>query len=165
MLTRLEKTLYRLEAQHACLQWAFEQIASRKGVVFEIGLGLGRTFNHMRKYVGDRDIYTFERVINAYPDCMPDEDHLIMGELEDTLPIAAQDFKGRVVLAHSDIGSFDRDNNKIMAAMINRNLRDALAPGAIVLSDLPLNVPDCDPMPLPAGAREDRYYLYRHADE
>ncbi|MGI9465081.1 MAG: class I SAM-dependent methyltransferase, partial [Aestuariivirgaceae bacterium] len=119
MLTRLEKTLYRLEAQHACLQWAFEQTANQDGIVFEIGLGLGRTFNHMRHRLADREIYAFERIINAYPDCMPDEAHLIMGEIEETLPAAAERFVGQVVLAHSDIGSFDKANNRTMAGLIS----------------------------------------------
>lgn len=162
MLTRLEKTLYRLEAQHACLAWAFDQIAERSGIVFEIGLGLGRTFNHMRHHLGAREIYAFERVINAYPDCMPDDDHLIIGEIEETLPLAAEKFKGKVVLGHSDIGSFDKENNRIMAGLISQHLPAALAPGAIVMSDLPLDLPGCQAVPLPPGAREDRYYLYQH---
>ncbi len=162
MLTRLEKTLFRLEAQHACLQWAFEQIADKDGVIFEVGLGLGRTFNHMRYHLAGREIYAFERVVNAYPDCMPDNDHLIIGELDETLPAAAQQFDGQVILGHSDIGSFDRDGNQAMAALISRHLPPALAPDAIVMSDLPLDIPGYRALPLPDGAREDRYYLYRH---
>ena len=163
MLTRLEKTLYRLEAQHACLKWAFEQISGHSGVVFEIGLGLGRTFNHMRHHLPDRDIYAFERKVNAYPDCMPVEDHLIMGEIEETLPKAAERFKGQVILGHSDIGSFDRESNRAIAGIISRNLPPALAPGAIVMSDLPLDMEGFEALPLPSGAREDRYYLYGRA--
>ena len=162
MLTRLEKTLYRLEAQHACLAWAFNQIEKRDGIVFEIGLGLGRTFNHMRHHMPDRDIYAFERKINAYPDCMPADDRLIIGEIEETLPAAAQRFAGKVVLGHSDIGSFDKENNKLMAELISQHLQNALAPGAIIMSDLPLEISGCHALPLPAGAREDRYYLYQH---
>lgn len=162
MLTRLEKTLYRLEAQHACLHWAFEQIAERDGIVFEIGLGLGRTFNHMRHHLGEREIYAFERVINAYPDCMPDDEHLILGEIEETLPAASARFAGQVLLGHSDVGSFDKDNNRMMAGLISKHLPPALAPGAIVMSDLPLAMPGCTALALPPGAREDRYYLYRN---
>lgn len=162
MLTRLEKTLYRLEAQHACLRWAFEQIADRDGPVFEIGLGHGRTFNHMRHHLESRDIYVFERDVGAYPDCMPDDDHLIVGEIAETLPAAGSRFKGQVVLANSDVGSFDKDNNRMMAGLISQHLPASLAPGAIVLSDLPLDIPGCQPVPLPDGAREDRYFIYRY---
>ena len=162
MPTRLEKTLYRLEAQHACLHWAFGEIAAMEGVVFELGLGLGRTFNHMRHHLPDREIYVFERVMNSYPDCTPDDEYLIFGELAETLPDAAARFGGKVVLAHSDIGSFDRDSNRQIAAMISERLGPALAPNAIVMSDLELDVPGCTKLALPEGAREGRYHLYRN---
>ena len=161
MLTRLEKTLYRLEAQHACLKWAFDEIASMTGVVFEMGLGHGRTFDHLRRHLPDREIYVFDRAMNAYPDCAPDDAYLILGEVEKTLPAAAERFRGQVVLAHSDIGSFDRDHNRRTAAMLSPLLAPALAPNAIVLSDLELELEGCSTLPLPPGAREDRYHIYR----
>ena len=48
-----------------------------------------------------------------------------------------------------------------MSGLISSHLPPALAPGAIVLSDLPLDMPGCEQLDLPDGAREDRYYLYR----
>ncbi len=161
MLTRLEKTLYRLEAQHACFAWAFEEIAGHPGVVFEIGLGLGRTFNHMRRYLPDRTIHAFDRAVNAYPDCMPEAEELVIGEIADTLPDIVARFAGQVVLAHSDIGSFDKVQNAEMARLMSATLLPCLAPGAIIMSDLPLDIPETGAVPLPPGAREDRYYLYR----
>jgi hypothetical protein len=41
------------------------------------------------------------------------------------------------------------------------NLLPALAPGALVMSDLPLALPESEQLPLPEGARADCYYLYR----
>ena len=161
MLTRLEKTLYRLEAQHACLKWAFEEIAEMPGVVFELGLGHGRTFHHMRHHLPGHEIYVFDREMSAYPDCAPDDAYMIRGEIAETLPAAAEKFRGQVVLANSDIGSFDRENNRRAAAMMSALLAPALAPNAIVLSDLELELENCVPVPLPPGAREGRYYLYR----
>lgn len=161
MLTRLEKVLYRLEAQHACFAWAFDEIKDLPGVVFEIGLGLGRTFNHMRHHMPEREIYAFEREINAYPDCMPQEHEIILGEIAETLPAMAEKFAGRVVLAHSDIGSFDKAMNKQMSELISSALLPCLAPQAIIMSDLPLKVPHTRKLSLPQGARADRYYLYR----
>ena len=163
MPTRLEKTLYRLQAQHACFAWAFEQIGDTPGVVFELGLGLGRTYNHMRHRLPDRRILAFDRKIGSYPDCTPDEKDIVLGELADTLPLAAQQYRGQVILAHTDIGSFDREQNRQLAQMMSANLSPALAPGALVMSDLPLAVPDTEQLPLPDGARADCYYLYRRA--
>jgi hypothetical protein len=161
MPTRLEKTLYRLQAQHACFAWAFEQIAGRPGIVFELGLGLGRTYNHMHHHIPDRRIVAFDRKVGSYPDCTPDEKDIVLGELADTLPRAAEQYLGQVILAHTDIGSFDRQQNRLLSELMSANLSPALAPGALVMSDLPLALPESEQLPLPEGARADCYYLYR----
>src|SRR6478672_3291509 len=160
-LTRLEKLLYRLEAQHAVLAWAFEQIAGRDGVVFELGLGKGRTFDHLRRHLPERQIWVFERDVDAIPDCRPDPAYLIEGDMAATLPAAAQRFKGQVVLAHSDVGSFDHARNEATAKLVSAALPPALAPGGLVLSDLPLSLRGATRLPLPPAARQDRYFIYR----
>src|SRR2546430_737964 len=132
-ISRLEKLLYRLEAQQACFDWAFKEIGWRTGIVFELGLGLGRSFDHLRRNLPDRDIYVFERKLHSYPDCTPDAAHIFLGELATTLPEAAVSFKGQVVLAHSDVGSFEAEHNAQMSSLVSRALPPALAPGAIVL--------------------------------
>ena len=76
-LSRLDKLFYRVEAQHACLSWAFEQIADPPGVVFEMGLGHGRTYDHLRINLPDRDIYVFDREIDCIPDCRPPDNRLV----------------------------------------------------------------------------------------
>ena len=160
-ISRLEKLLFRLEAQHACLDWAFREIDGRPGVVFELGLGHGRTFDHLRRHLPDREIYVFDREVDSYPDCTPHPSRLILGDLSVTLPRLAQQFAGQVVLAHSDVGSFEAEHNQMMSALVSRHLPQALAPNAIILSDLPLAIGGTIALPLPKGAREDRYYFYR----
>jgi hypothetical protein len=160
--SRLEKLLFRLEAQHACLAWAFREIANRPGIVFELGLGHGRTYDHLRKNMPGREIFVFERKIDSYPDCTPPESHMILGEIGETLPKAAERFKGRVVLAHSDVGSFAAEHNAMMSEIVSGNLAPALAKDALILSDLPLTVSSTERLPLPSGAKEDRYYIYRY---
>jgi hypothetical protein len=160
-LSRLDKLLYRLEAQHAVLAWAFEQIAGRQGIVFELGLGKGRTFDHLRRHLPERQIWVFEREVDAIHDCVPDPAYLIEGDIAATLPAAAQRFSGQVVLAHSDVGSFEHARNVAMAKVVGAALPPALAPGGLVLSDLPLELHGTEPLALPAGARQDRYFIYR----
>jgi hypothetical protein len=46
---------------------------------------------------------------------------------------------------------------------MSENLLPALAPGALIMSDLPLSIPETEALPLPEGARADCYYLYRRA--
>jgi hypothetical protein len=161
-LTRLEKLLFRLEAQHVCLEWAFREIADRPGIVFEMGLGQGRTYDHLRTHLTDREIYVFDRVVDSYEDCKPPADRMVLGEISETLDDAVSRFGGQVVLAHADLGSHENTHNIEMSAKLSRHLPPVLAPGAIVLSDLPLELPGTRALPLPAGARKGRYFLYRN---
>jgi hypothetical protein len=162
MLTRLEKLLFRLEAQHACLSWVFGEIAGKPGIIFELGLGHGRTFHHLRHHLPEREIFVFERQVDSYPDCTPDADHIILGDIGETLPKAAQRFKGQVVLAHSDVGTFESSHNRAMARMVSELLPPALCPGAFVLSDLQLTLNGARALELPAGAKPGRYHLYQY---
>jgi len=150
-------------AQVACLAWAFREIVGKPGIVFELGLGHGRTFHHLRQHLPDRDIYVFDREVDCYPDCTPAPARIVLGELAHTLPQAARRFAGQVVLAHSDLGSYAPEHNAAMADLVSAHLAPALVQGALILSDLPLNVPGTERLPLPAGAREDRYCIYRRA--
>lgn len=162
-ISRLEKLYFRLEAQTACLAWAFREIEGLPGVVFELGLGHGRTFDHLRKNLPGREIFVFDRQVESYPDCTPDAAHIVLGELSLTLPQAARRFNGEVALAHSDVGSFSAEHNAAMSATVTSHLPPALADGALILSDLPLSIASATRLPLPAGAREDRYFIYRFA--
>jgi hypothetical protein len=160
-LTRLDKLLFRLEAQRACLGWAIGEIAGRPGIVFELGLGHGRTYDHLRRHLRDRDIYVFDREVDCIADCTPPDDRLVLGDIADTLASAAQRFRGKVVLAHADMGTYDAAENLVRGAVLSRLLPAVLEQGAIVLSDLPLQLDGATPLPLPAGARQGQYFIYR----
>ena len=49
------------------------------GPVFELGLGNGRTFHHIRETMPDRDIFVFERAVASNPDSTPEDHQLILG--------------------------------------------------------------------------------------
>ena len=115
----------------------------------------------MRRHLIDRDIFVFDREIDCFPDCTPDAAHLILGKFSKTLPEAQQRFAGKVILVNSDVGTYDAAYNVEIAELVSRNLPAVLAPGAIVLSDLPLDLPQAQPLPLPQGARSERYFIYR----
>ncbi len=165
-MSRLDSAIRRLQAQRACLDHACAAIADRPGPVFELGLGNGRTYDHLRARLGDPDrwpIYVFERKVAAHPDCIPPDERLYLGDFHDTLPRAAADFRGQVVLAHADMGSGDADANARLAGFVSQALAPALAPGGLVLSDQPLAMPHAETLPLPEGVAEGRYHLYRIA--
>lgn len=160
-ITRLERLLYRIEAQHLCLHWAFDDIAGRPGPVFEMGLGHGRTYDHLRTYLPDREIFVFDREIDSFDDCVPPPDRLLLGDIEETLVAAVDRFPGGAVLVHADLGSYTEEHNATMIDKLNRRLLAVVAPGGIVISDLPLELAGAKALPLPEGAREGRYFLYR----
>lgn len=167
-MSRLDSFIRRLQAQRACLDHACAQLAERPGPVFELGLGNGRTYDHLRDRLSDTaerwPIYVFERKVAAHPDCIPDEARLYLGEFHDTLPQAAADFPGKVVLVHADMGSGDSAANAALAAFVSQALPPALAPGALVLSDQALTLDGGSLQPLPEGVPEGRYHLYRMQD-
>ncbi|MFM9973228.1 MAG: class I SAM-dependent methyltransferase [Beijerinckiaceae bacterium] len=160
-LSRLELTLFRLQAQHACLDWLFRQLAGAPGHVLELGLGHGRTFDHMRRHMPERDIYVFDRENAAYEDCQPDPRFLVLGEISETLPALYGTLGNRIVLANSDIGSFNVERSKANAAMMAQIRPPFMAKNGYVMSDYPLEMPGFDVLPLPEGAREGRYFLYQ----
>ena len=159
--TRLERLLFRLEAQHRSLNWAFGEVDKRPGVVFELGLGHGRTYDHMRRHLPGRKIFVFDREIDCFPDCTPDDDHLILGKFAETLPAARERFAGKAILVNSDVGTYDEAYNVEIAALVSRHLPPLLAAGAIVLSDLPLTLPKARQLPVPGDVRSTTYFIYR----
>lgn len=159
--SRLERTLFRLQAQHACLAWAFEAIRDRPGLVAELGLGHGRTYDHLRNLLPDREIYVFDRANEAYPDCQPPEPYLVIGDVKDTVPAMYDKLGGKVILTNTDLGTFDASLNPAIAAMVSEVVPPLMAPGGIIMSDLPLDLPDYERIALPPGAPADAYRLYR----
>jgi hypothetical protein len=160
-LSRLEKLYFRLEAQYACFDWVFARIAATRGPIFELGLGKGRTYDHLRRRLPDHDIYVFERDVGPIADCMPPEEFLVRGDVAETLPVYVEDFAGQVVLAHSDMGDFSEAHNREMRKLVTKVLPRALAPGGYILSDLDLDLPGFEAVPLPQGARQGRYFIFR----
>ena len=160
-MSRLDTFIQRLEAQRACLGMASGLLASLPGPVLELGLGNGRTYDHLRVLFKEREIFVFERQPAAHPDCMPDPRHLIVGDLRETLPGAAALLPGPAALVHSDIGTADAGRNARVAAWLAGALPPLVAAGGVVASDQRLDDPRLLPLPLPAGVPEGRYFLYR----
>ncbi len=160
-MSRLDSSIRRLEAQRACLDVAAEEARDLDGPIFELGLGNGRTFDHLRERLPGREIYVFERRVAAHPDCVPDADHLFLGNIHDTLPAALARFAGSVALVHTDIGTGDQDTNDQMAAFLSGHLAEFLRPGGLVISDQPMTLADCEALALPGGVRPGRYFMYR----
>jgi hypothetical protein len=162
-VSRLERLLFRIDAQHKSLGWAFSEIEGVPGLVFELGLGHGRTYDHMRRHLPGREIFVFDREIDCFADCRPDDAHLVLGQFANTLPAACARFGGQAILVNSDVGTYDEAYNVAVAELVSRHLPPLLASRALVLSDLPLTLEGTVAVPLPPGARHERYFIYRVA--
>ena len=160
-MSRLDINIRRLEAQRACLNLVTEEIRDLPGPVLELGLGNGRTYDHLRELLPAREIFVFERDVAAHPDCIPDEDHLFQGDFHDTLAGAAERFTGQVALVHADIGSANLERDARLAAFVAGYLPALLRPGGIVASDRDVGFEGARPLALPEGLAPGVYHLFQ----
>src|SRR5687768_9973540 len=101
-MSRLERMIRRLVAQRECLNAAAEMIEGLPGEVLEIGLGKGRTYDHLRQLLPNRDVFAFDRQCVAYVDATPHSSRLILGDFRVTLPEICMTAGLKPVLAHCD---------------------------------------------------------------
>lgn len=160
-MSRLDSFIRRMSAQRDCLGLAATLIKDLPGPVLELGLGNGRTFDHLRGLFPEREIFAFDRALNAHPASTPDPAHLILGDFRDTLPPLAGKFRGKVALAHGDFGSGDRGETASLANAVAALVAPMMAPGGLVVCDQPLSAPGWTAVPVPEGVREGRYFIYR----
>lgn len=160
-MSRLDSFIRRMQAQRACLDWAANAIRDRPGPILELGLGNGRTYDHLRSLLPGRDIYVFEREVRAHPDCIPPADRLFLGDIFSSLPLAATRLGAQAVLAHSDLGTGDHAANVELGRKLAPALDRLLAPGALVVANQPLAVARWRRLPEPEGVPPDRYFIYR----
>jgi hypothetical protein len=160
-MSRLDSFIRRLEAQRACIDAAVEAIADTPGMVLELGLGNGRTYDHLLEKLSGRRILVFERDPNPHPDCWPPSEDLVVGDLGDTLSDAARRWRGDAALIHSDIGTGDSERNRRVAMMLGPLLPPLLAQKGMVVSDQMLVVDELEPLALPPHVESGRYFMYR----
>ncbi len=160
-MSRLDSAIRRLEAQRDCLTLAASLIGEMPGNVLELGLGNGRTYDHLRTQMPEREIFVFERHIAAHPDCIPDDDHAFVGDFSDTVPRAFSRLGAASVLAHCDTGSGDSGATRAQADWLGPQVDPLLVPGAIVVSDQALTVPGWAALKIPENVAPGRYHMYR----
>lgn len=160
-MSRLDSAIRRLIAQRACLESAANLIRGVQGHILELGLGNGRTYDHLRTLLPDRSIFVFDRQIAAHPSCVPVQSLMVLGDVLETLPTLTERIGGRVALVHSDIGSGNPIENCKIADALPRMLAPLLAPGAVVVGDRDLKPLDWKKLSLPTGLERERYYMWR----
>lgn len=160
-MTRLDSFIRRLQSQRACLDRAVELIRDLPGPVLELGLGNGRSYDHLRSRLPGRAIFVFDRQVAAHPDCVPPARSMVLGDFLATLPQAAARIGAPAALIHADIGSGDKAASVRLAAALAAHAVRLLAEGGVLVSDQPMMAPGLAPLPLPAEVDPDRYHMYR----
>jgi S-adenosylmethionine-dependent methyltransferase len=160
-MTRLDSAIRRLTAQRDLLDWATREVHP-DGLVLELGLGNGRTYDHLRTRLPGREIYVFERSPAAHPDCYPPSGYLIEGDIFETLPTFTEKLgQGAAALIHIDIGTGDQEANRRLALRLSPLIEALLQPGGLVIADRAFELPSCENISSRTDVPEGRYFIYR----
>jgi len=162
-VSRLDSFIRRMTAQRILLEEAARLVADVPGPVIDLGLGAGRTFDHLMVLLPDRDVFVFDTFVDSAVGVLPDAHHIVLGDIRDTLPFSLPRIGARAALVHNDLGSRDDVGNAAVAAWLGPAIAAVAAPGAVVVTSFPLPLPGATLMPLPAGIRPGRYHAYRFA--
>ena len=160
-MSRLDSFIRRMTAQRDCLGAAAALVADIPGLVLELGLGNGRSYDHLRQLMPGREIYVFDRRVAAHPDCVPDDDHLFLGEILEQLPKAAGRLGRRVALAHSDIGTGHPEHDAEIAVVLAERLAPLMVQGGLVVSDQQISHEAFSKLKVPDSVPSERYFMYR----
>jgi hypothetical protein len=134
----LDHVIRRTEAQRALIDRLAALAAD--GPVLELGLGNGRTFDHLRERLPGRAIFAFDRALTAAPASLPDAAHVVLGDLRDTLPFVAPRLGAPAGLVHADLVSGDPTQDLATADWLARLLPPLVARGGLVASAIPLDL-------------------------
>ncbi len=160
-MSRLDVFIARMTAQAKCLNWGAGEIRDLPGPVFELGLGNGRTYDHLRKLFPTRDIIVFDRSGKSHPDCIPPEENLILGDMVENLEKVQSRFKGQVALVHADTGSHDLAANEALGRIISPLLVPLMRPTGIIVSTDKYYTDEWEALELPDGVDPVEGFLYR----
>jgi hypothetical protein len=157
-MSRLDSFIRRLTAQRDILNAIGDLVKETEGPVLEFGLGNGRTYDHLRAIVPNRRIIAFDRDVRSYSASTPPAENMVTGDIRES----GQAFVGiGAALAHADIGTGHDEIDAITLTWLPQLMAGVLAKDGIAVSGLPLQHPDLSPLPLPAGIKQGRYFLYR----
>jgi hypothetical protein len=157
-MSRLESMHRRLQAQIDGLNWAAEVIREVPGDVLELGLGNGRTYDHLREKIPGRPIWVIDRVLQPHPSCVPPAQHFLQGEADDMLAELAR--RGaRMALAHYDFGYGVKVRDVAEGARLSPLIGALMVPDGLIVSQQPLI--GLEQVAGPDTIDPERYLFYR----
>ncbi|WP_027244754.1 class I SAM-dependent methyltransferase [Leisingera daeponensis] len=157
-MSRLDSMLRRLTAQRDGLNWAADQINRIEGDVLDMGLGNGRTYDHLRAILPARRIWVIDRVLQCHPSCIPPEQDFLQGEAKPMLERLAGEGR-RIALAHYDFGFGVKEKDVAEAAALSPAIARVMVPGGMIVSGQPLA--GFEKLAGPEGIPPGRYMFYR----
>ena len=157
-MSRLESMRRRLTAQIDGLNWAAADVAPRSGDAVELGLGNGRTYDHLREIMPQRRIWVIDRAMMAHPSCVPTQADYLEGEATEMLRRII-DGGHPVILAHYDLSKGVPEEDAALAASVAPLLEEMVTPGGLVVSGQVL--PGLTRVKGPGLIDPDRYFFYR----
>jgi trans-aconitate methyltransferase len=158
-VSRLDSFINRMSAQRDMLNHVRDTcVLPEGGMIFEIGLGNGRTFSHLRENFPGRRIVAFDRKLASHAAGTPDPQDFVEGEIRET----GQAFVGsNAALVHADIGTGYDEKDAVTLTWLPQMVAGMLAPGGYAVSGLPLDHPDLDALPGLPTVQQGRYFHYR----
>ncbi|MGV8988018.1 MAG: class I SAM-dependent methyltransferase [Cypionkella sp.] len=156
-MSRLDSVLRRLNAQRDGLNWAAEETASLEGDALEVGLGNGRTYDHLREVLPNRRIWVIDRALHCHPDCIPPAATYLEGEAGPMLTRLAE-MGVRLALAHYDLGSGVNEVDVAESVALGPLIGRIMAPGGLIVSGQPMV--GFKTVAGPASIPTDRYFIY-----
>ena len=159
-MSRLDVFIDRMVSQRSCIDYAAAHTADLAGPAFELGLGNGRTYDHMCELFGKDSVYVFERAVASNPASTPDKDRTILGDVMETLPEAAQRFGATARVIHADLGGHNLEKNDLFARSVSPLIEALLAQGGIMVSSDRMYFDSLHELPTPEGAVAGRCFVY-----
>ena len=160
-MSRLEDLTHRFLTQRAALDRAVEIIADVDGIIVELGLGKGRTFDHLREHLPNREIFVFDHELSCERDFAPPSEFCVFGDITSTLPAFCKARRGQVALVHSDIGTSDRTKDIPLVEFVAGQLALIMKDGGVVASDRPMPGNGWRALPELQEMQRFPYYMYR----
>jgi SAM-dependent methyltransferase len=157
-MSRLDSMLRRLTAQRDGLNWAVAQISETEGDVLDMGLGNGRTYDHLREILPERRIWVMDRVLQCHPSSTPPTEDFLQGEAEPMLEKLAAG-GARIAMAHYDFGRGIKEEDVAEAARLSPLIAQVMRPGGMLISGQPLV--GFEQISGPDTIAPDRYLFYR----
>jgi len=154
-MSRLDSVIRRLTAQRDCLGWAIER--APEGPVLDIGLGNGRTYNHLCEIAPERDIWSIDRAMKAHPSSIPPPHLYLEGEAVDMIAELAVRIGKTISLAHYDLGIGVPEKDRPLADAVGAILETVLAPGGLIVTNAKFD--GFEMLSTPDGVPEGRYFI------